>query len=192
MSRAVPAHLAPIEDARLEQAAQAARTARRNQPKGLLLIAGVLLAAMLLYVLFAVFARQSAISSMESARERAQEAVRQAGELKALRAVAQTNPGATASATQLRSRIEQAGVDAGLSKVVPLPNERVETLIPGLGSRQYKYDYELTDPNLAALLSWVERSVAAVPGIEVYGISLRPEANHWRLRVTFSRWQKTE
>ncbi len=192
MSRAVPAHLAPIEDARLEQAAQAARTARRNQPKGLLLIAGVLLAAMLLYVLFAVFARQSAISSMESARERAQEAVRQAGELKALRAVAQTNPGATASATQLRSRIEQAGVDAGLSKVVPLPNERVETLIPGLGSRQYKYDYELTDPNLAPLLSWVERSVAAVPGIEVYGISLRPEANHWRLRVTFSRWQKTE
>jgi hypothetical protein len=192
MSRAVPAHLAPIEDARLEQAAQAARTARRNQPRGLLVASGVLLLAMALYVLFALASRNSAAEAMESAKARAEEAVRYAGELKALRAMAQTNPGATASATQLRSRLEQAGVESGLSKVVPLPNERTETLIPGLGSRQYKYDYELTDPNLAALLAWVERAVEVVPGLEVYGISLRPEANHWRLRVTFSRWQKTE
>jgi hypothetical protein len=192
MSRAVPAHLAAIEDARLDQAAEAARMARRNQPKGLLVVAGLLLAAMLLYLVFAAFSLQAANKDLNAMRGRAEDAVRYAGELKALRALGAINPAVTSSASQLRTRVEQAGLDAGLSQTVKLPIERAESVIVGLGSRQYKYTYDITDPNLGALLAWVQKSVAAVPGLEVYGIKLKPEPNQWRLTVTFSRWQKTE
>ena len=192
MSRAVPSHLAPLEDARLEQAASAARTARRNQPKGLFVIAGVLLLLSMIYALTAWMSYREAGEDLADAHTQADTAVKMAGKLQALRAAASSNPTQGGSASLLRTRIEQAGLDAGLSRAVTVPTSRSQPF-PSLGSVQWKYSYEnITDPSLSALLAWVEKSVASVPGLEVYSISIKPQPNQWQLRVTFSRWEKAE
>jgi hypothetical protein len=192
MSRTLPAHLGPIEDARVEQAAAAARTARQNQPKGLLAMASLLLLAALIYVAMSVVAQQAASDRLKGARSEAEEAVQLAGKLKALKVAASANPTTTATVSSLRTRIEQAGLEAGLSKNVPLPQERKDTVQVSLGSRKTHFEYTVADPSLPALLTWMQKAVAAVPGLEITSVSVVPEANNWRLRVIFSRWEKVE
>ncbi len=190
MSRAAPA-IASLEEARMEQAAEAARTARRNQPRGLLVLAGVLMLLALIYVGVAAMGRASAAEELDASKEQAEEALRLAGTLKAQRAAQQAGPVQVQAATALRTRIEQAGVEAGMKTRVPLPQTRTE-LPPGLGSKQVILDYTVQDEDVSALLQWVKLSVAAVPGLEVDGVTLRPEAHAWNLRVKFSRWEKVE
>ena len=55
-----------------------------------------------------------------------------------------------------------------------------------------KFDYEVRDESLAALMDWMNRAVAAVEGLEVYSVSIKPEAQAWNLRVTFSRWEREQ
>jgi len=191
MSRAVPAHLAAIEDARLEQAGAAARTARRNQPKGLLVASGIVLLITLIYVITAFSSRRSAMQSLEESRDQAESALQMASELQALRSVAAANPREVGAASLLRTRVEAAGLEAGLSRPVSVPKTRNQPNT-ALGSVLYKFDYEVGDPSLSALLTWVEKSVAAVPGLEVYSLTIRPQPNSWSLKVTFSRWEKDQ
>jgi hypothetical protein len=192
MSRSLPSHLASIEVARLEQAAVAARTARQNQPKGLLIIGSLLLVAALIYILVGFFAQREAAEQLRASREAAEEAVQLAGRLRALKAAATSAPAATATVSSLRTRVEQAALDAGLSKNIPLPQERRDTVQPTLGSRKTHFEYNVSDPSLPAMLSWMQKAVAAVPGLEISNVTITPEANNWRLRVTFSRWEKVE
>lgn len=190
MSRA--AVNASIDDVRLQQAGQAARTARRNQPKGLLLVAGLVLLAACIYVGMALYARRAARAELSQAQSQAESAVRMAARLRAQRAAVAANPVETQPATQVLSRIQQAGVDAGLKKRVDLPPSPTTELPQGYSSKQTRWVFTAQDEDVAALLRWVERAVAAVPGLEVNAISLRPELHTWQLRVTFSRWEKVE
>ncbi|HYE63637.1 MAG TPA: hypothetical protein VD997_16720 [Phycisphaerales bacterium] len=192
MSRSMPAHLAPIEDARIEQAAAAARTARRNQPKGLLLLASVLLVGAIIYLTMGFLAQREAAGELRDAREQAQETVAYAARLRALKAAAASAPQANASVSFLRTRIEQAGMEAGLTEAVRLPRETPENVQQSLGSRKRNFEYTISDPSMGALLSWMQRAVAAVPGLEISSVSITPEANKWRVRVIFSRWEKWE
>lgn len=192
MSRSMPAHLAPIEDARIEQAAAAARTARRNQPKGLLLVASLLLVGAIIYVTMGFFAQREAAGELRAARDQAEDTVALAARLRGLKAAASNAPTANATVTTLRTRIEQAGMEAGLTDAVRLPTERPEGVQSSLGSRKRNFEYNISDPSMAAMLSWMQKSVAAVPGLEISSVTITPEANKWRVRVIFSRWEKVE
>lgn len=190
MSR-VPAHLTAIEDARLELASAAARTARRNQPKGMLLFSGAVLVGALIFLLTSVMSRQSALSRLEKSKQQAESAVQLAGRYKALRAASTASPTVQATGSQqIFSRLEQAGAEAKLERTVPLPKPPRTDKPPGFGSVQSKFDYTVTDKSLSAILRWLELSVAAVPGLEINSVSLKPDQHTWTIRVTFSRWEK--
>jgi hypothetical protein len=191
MSRTLPAHLSAIEDSRLDQAALAARTARQNQPKGLLVLGSLFLLAALIYVAVGFFSQRDAAKQLADSRTEAETAVQLAGRLRALKAAASAAPAATATVSSLRTRVEQAALDAGLNRI-PLPQERKDTEQKSLGSRKTHFEYNVSDASLPALLLWMQKAVAAVPGLEVSVVNLTPEANTWRLRVTFSRWEKVE
>jgi hypothetical protein len=184
-------NLAAQEEARLAMAAVAARAERLNQPSILLYLAALLLLAALIFLGVEFRASLSASSHLSSEKSQAEETIQKAGRLKALREAAQAEPSLSQPATQVRTRIEQAGVDVGLKNRVPLPTTRTERP-PGLGSMQTRFDYEVRDEDLQRLLQWTQKAVTDVPGLEVYSISLRPEAHQWILRVSFSRWERTE
>ena len=191
MTRAGIPTFAAQEETRLALAAAAARAERQNQPKVLLYAAGLLLLAALLFLGITFRASLAAASDLKTQKRQAQETIDQAGLLKALHEAAAAAPELVQPATQVLSRIEQAGVDAGLKNKVPIPRPRFETP-PGLGSKQTRLDYEIRDESLPRMLDWMERAVAEVPGLEVYSVSLKPETHQWILRVTFSRWERTE
>jgi hypothetical protein len=179
------------EDVKLALAAEAARAERQNQPKGLLYGAGVLLLAALVYLGVSFLESGSAAFAMRKERANANLVIEQAGKLKSLHEASATEgPHLGQPVTQVRSRIEQAGVDVGLKSRVPIPTTRDGEKSPG--GKQVKFDYEVRDEDLSKLLAWMERAVSQVPGLDVYSVSLKPEAHLWMLRVTFSRWERTE
>jgi hypothetical protein len=187
MSRA---NLAAQEEARLALAATAARAERQNQPKVLLYGAGLLLLIALIFLGTSFRTSVAAASDLRAQRKQAEDIVKDAGELKAIREAVKSGP-VNQSAIQVRTRIEQAGADVGLKARVPTANTRTDPQ-PGLHSKQMRYDYEIRDEELPKLLQWVQKSVQDVPGLEVYSISLKPEAHQWTLRVSFSRWERIE
>ena len=193
MSRATG--LAAQEETRLALAAEAARTERQNQPKGMLYGAGLLLLVALIFLGVAFQTSLGAFTELNTQKKQAQDVATQAGKLKALRELATTDPSVNQSAPQVLTRVELAGVEVGLKSPVRLPvrhNDRA----PGAPSQLAHFDYEVRDESLPLLLQWVEKAQQNVPGLEVYGVSLRPEsptgAHQWVLRVSFTRWEKVE
>lgn len=182
--------IAAQEETRLALAAAAARAERQNQPKFLLYAAGALLAAAIIFVGVAFSGSLAASADLASQKKQAETTVQLAGRYRALKAAAQNGP-TYQPATQIRTRIEQAGVDAGLKDRVPLPQTHTDPQ-RSIGSQQTRFDYEVRDENLPNLLAWMQKSLADVPGLEVYSLTLRPEAHKWKLNVSFSRWERIE
>jgi hypothetical protein len=181
------------DETRLAMAAAAAGAERANQPRYLVLVAGVLLAAALLFVGLSYRASRDAAEQARDEEAAAMKIVTAAARFKALReAGTDAGPAVAPGHTQVLSRIQNAGVDAGLSKPVPLPIHRPQT--PSGGSVQHRFECTVEDDSLPALFDWMQRAIADVPGLEVYSLTLRPDQNKkvWALRVTFALWQKTE
>jgi hypothetical protein len=183
--------LAAQEETRLALAAAAARAERQNQPKALLYAAGALLLAALIFVAVAFSSSLAAAADLATQKKQAEATVQLAGKYKALKEAAKNQGPNNQPATQIRTRIEQAGVDAGLKDHVPLPTTRTDPQ-RSIGSQQTRFDYEVRDESLPNLLAWIQKSLADVPGMEVYSITLRPEAHKWKLNVSFSRWERIE
>jgi cell division protein FtsB len=181
------------EDQRAELAAIAARTQHANQPRNVVLLAGLLAAVAILILSVAWRANASALEQAELAQDRARAAASKAAELRALE-----QAGATRSSevnepiARMLSRIERAGVDAGLKNQIPVPGQRAGTVERRLGTRQMQLTYQLRDPSFEALARFMQRAVQEVPGLEVYSIRIRPEQQNWFLEVVFSRWERAE
>ncbi len=189
--------LAAQEETRLALAAVAARTERQNQPKVLLYGAGVLLVAALIFLGVAFQGSLAASNELNTQKKQAEEVAMQAGKLKALRAYIASDPGVNQPATQVLTRIEQAAVDVGLKVPTPLmPAAKHNDRAPGASSQLARLDYEIRSESLPQLLQWVQKAQENVPGLEVYGVSLRPAsptgAHEWVFRVSFARWEKVE
>jgi hypothetical protein len=183
--------LAAQEETRLALAAAAARAERQNQPKFLLYAAGALLLASLIFVAVAFGNSHAASSDLAAQKKQAAQTIQLAGRYKALREAAKSEPGANPQVMQIRTRILQAGGDVGLKDPIPVPVTRTEPQ-RSIGSQQTRFDYEVRDESLPNLLAWVQKSLADVPGLEVYSITLRPEAHKWKLNVSFSRWERID
>jgi hypothetical protein len=183
--------MAAQEETRLALAAAAARAERQNQPKFLLYGAAALLLASIIFVGISFSASLAASSDLGTQRKLAEGTIQRAGEFKALKRTDQAEPKFNQPAGQIRTRIEQAGVDVGLKDRVPLPQTRTDPQRT-IGSQQTRFDYEVRDEDLPRLLAWVQKSLAEVQGLEVYSVTLRPEAHKWKLNVSFSRWERIE
>jgi hypothetical protein len=189
--------LAAQEETRLALAAVAARTERQNQPKALLYAAGLLLVGAMIFLGVSFQGSVAAAKELATQKKQAEDVAKQAGRLKALREYLASDPGVNQAAPQVLTRIEQAAVDVGLKVPTPLmPSARHNDRAPGATSQLAHLDYEIRAESLPLLLQWVQKAQDNVPGLEVYGVSLRPAspsgAHQWVLRVSFARWEKVE
>lgn len=180
------------EDARLELTATAARAERANKPRTLLLVSLLLLAVSLLVLSMAWSAYSDATGRADAEQAKAAQAVEKSAQLVALGQAATTGTNqANEPISKFRSRIERAGVEAGLREPLRLPSER-NNVEKRLGTRQVLLTYEIRDPSFDALTRFMQRAVEDVPGLEVSSVLVRPEAQVWYLQVVFSRWERLE
>ncbi len=90
----------------------------------------------------------------------------------------------------LYSRMEQLATRAGL-KDKPQPPRPNESTRGGVKIVEYYYQ-NIRDPSLKAILEWTRLAGAEIPGMEVYGLTLKPDPNNWNLTVTFRRWERAQ
>lgn len=193
MSR-MAAATAPPADNHFEMVSLASRTERANQPRHLVILGVVALFACLLALLVTWGSYRNAREAMERQRNTARNVVQSAGRLKALQAAAAASgegPRLADAPANILGTIESAGAEARLRDAVRAPSIRTA---PRTSSNTVRsaYAYDVRDPSLSALIDWIERSTQSVPGLEAYAITVNPEAQQWRVRVTFSRWQRAD
>jgi hypothetical protein len=181
-----------LAERRLELGALAAQRERRNRPRVLLLAAFVLLAASLLFLVLSWNSSREARRFAVGQQRLAEQALAAGAELKRLKDAQAAMGGTIAApaATQVRSRIQQAGAAAGLRDAAGLVPRTDRRSFAEQRVVQEQLRYEITDPSLAALMDWMRRATAEVPGLEVYRVRLEPTTDAWRLQVTFARWEK--
>lgn len=185
-------------DRRLELALEAARSERRNRPVGVVVIAGLLFGVALIYVLLAFSALAGAKSRLDATQVKASEAVRVASRLAALKAAEASGSGPRAFEknanllTDISTQAREAGFKPeNIDKVIP-KSTYVNRPSGTKGVLQRQYSYEVRAEPLPVLLDWLNRCTAKINGLEVYSVSLTPEAQSWFLKVTFSRWERDE
>ena len=76
-------------------------------------------------------------------------------------------------------------------KAVPIGSRTVNP-DRNIGWNQVRYSYNIKDESLDSLLRWAQFVQDDVPSLEVYSVTLRPEATEWSLTIVFSRWEKPE
>ncbi|HLP86177.1 MAG TPA: hypothetical protein VK157_17625 [Phycisphaerales bacterium] len=176
------------DDAAAALSLAAARTQRRNQPQYLVLLGVLALVGVGVWTAVKWAGAMEARDTAEAARGQAQKAMEAVAKLQAYAAAAQAGP-ATVAPANIRSTIESAGQRAGLKKPVGVGSQSTQRTSDEKWN-QVRYAYTLRDESLAALLNWVEIVKQDIADIEVSAVSIVPEANEWRLTVTFVRFER--
>lgn len=188
MSQAT-AHAAQLDDLRATLAAQASRAEQRNRPRALLLIAAIVLVGGVWFA-WSGYARHVEAEDRAGAAQRFSDSVlKAAGKLQSLESQGVVQ--AREPMSQLFSRIEAMGGTAKLKNRVPIGASQTRPERT-LGWNQVKTTYTIRDPQLPAVLKWIDLVVADIPGMEVHSITIRPEASDWVVIVVFSRWERAE
>jgi hypothetical protein len=176
------------DDAAASLALTAARTQRRNQPQFLVLLGVLALVGAAVWTTVKWSASRAAADRADAARSQAQRAMEAVAKLQAYGAASQ-NAGPAVAPANIRSTIESAGTRAGLSKAVGVGSQSTSRTGDDKWN-QVKYAYTLRDESLAAMLRWVEIVKQDVPDLEVSAMTVVPEANEWRLTVTYVRFER--
>ncbi len=179
---------------RFELASQAAGAERSKRPRHWIVLAGLLLAGSLASGVAAFQSSRDAGLLLSRQKALAEETLQSAGRLRALQtAAASGGPSISEPSTQVLSRIERAGIDAGLRDPVKLPKEtRKDQPRPGVAALATRWTYEVRDPSLPIVLEWIKLCTQTVPGLEVQSVVVRPEANVWLVTVVFVKWERAE
>lgn len=190
MSTAAATTGTSIDELKGELGVAAARQQAQNRPVKLLVVTGAVFLAAVIFLVVGVSKRYSADQDLLRAKNQASEILRLSERLNALKATAQQREGQGLGLKidMIRSRIVSAGPEAGLKNPLPLPRD----LTPGRGGAeaiQRRFEFDMRDESLAAIIRWIEISLERTSGLEVYAIALKPEATQWSCKVTFSRWE---
>jgi hypothetical protein len=182
------------EDDKLLAASQAAGNERANRPTVLLLLAGFVLAAALLFALVSYSQYAAAKRVLARQSYEATTIAQNVAAVRALRAnsAADTGRGLSEQDETIRSRLIDIAVGAGINRAGINPPTLTRVRKPNLGSVQMNVTFDVRDPNLQALMTWLDRATEQMAGIEVQKIKLEPKEQDWRLLVTFTRWEKAE
>lgn len=192
-SAAVNRGEASVEERRAMMAARAARTERSNRPVHVVALSCVLL-------LVAAGALLLAWGRMNDATRRLGNAAAQRERFIALgtrwrevsaKASSDQGPKAAEAASNMGSRVQAQAARAGMTNSPGLPSTR-DMGRPGQPTKRVVMSFtNVKDPDLAALLRWIDFSLEEVPGLELYAFTLRVEGDQWNLSsVQFSRWER--
>lgn len=180
-------------DERFAVASVAAASERENRPRHLVLVAAVLLAGALMYLGVEAGERATARRQLKNRVAEAEEIQAMTAELKSLDdQVAQNAAGAGGVGQPMPdvlSRLEGFATEAGLQE--QLSHRRGPGRNEG-GATLYTYPYEIRDPSLENVMTWLQKSVEGIPGLEVQSVRLRPEPTAWSVQVTLSRWERVQ
>lgn len=167
----------------------AARTERANRPMSLIYISGAFLAVGLCVLLYFFSARASAVSKLTTEATRANNIERLVAKLKDFDRINEERREDLKPFATLQTMITEAGVAAGLKTKLP-PAQPGSGRGPGdLTRRTWRYT-DLHEESLEKVFDWISRSLRSVPGLELTGFTLRPDAQTWRIDVTFGRWER--
>lgn len=189
------------DQARIELAMAASATERANRPRGLVIIAGLLLVAALIYSLMGLSARSATHSRVESARSQTREVLKVVGRIKALQNQQATrglmpDPRVAKSIEELAAA---AGVKADASgKPLIVPETEVTGMaVPGIAQKKYAARVSGQEPK--ALLQWLVgvQSSGDTRGVEIFQLTLQPDgagsmgaaSTGWTMIVEFVRWE---
>jgi len=179
------------EEARTSLLAAAAGSERRNRPVYLVAIASLLLLACAISLGWSLWVLGAA--SREFGRERgaATALAQSVGRLKELEAAQGGGEKGPPANDRILTMLQAAAEKAGIANSKGLiPRQGAPETRAG-GVQRVKFDYDaVRDPSLEPLLLWLKHAGEDVPGIEVYSVNLRPEANGWLMKVVFQRWQR--
>lgn len=184
-----------IDDRRERFAAAASIEVRRNRPTHLVVLSMVLLLTSVLMLLWALNSRNAARDDLETARSQAQTVDALITEWKSLKSVS-ADPNAARlnePLTSFYSKIEAAATRAGLKDRPPSPRAQQDARDAKTGAIQKRIMYQrFGDPDLGALIRWMEYACEDVPGLEVFYLKIQPETARgvWGIDVTFSRWER--
>lgn len=177
------------DDAAATLALKAARTQRRNQPQYLVLLGVLALVATSVWTVVNWTNSRGAAERAEAARSQAQRAMEAVAKLEKFAAANQGGANLAVAPANIRSTIESAGSRAGLSTPVGVGSQSTSRAGDDEWN-QVRYAYTLRDESLAAMLRWVEIVKQDVPDLEVSAVSIVPEANEWRMTVTYVRFER--
>ena len=181
-----------LDQARGDVAVAASRNERRNRPTHLVVIAIALAAAAAIALLMMVRQRNSARSLLANEQRVGESAVELVAQLREIKAAEESTSirygGPESDLTP--SKFSNAGAAAGLKQPPRLPDRQFQDRDMG-GVHRTKWTYSVKDESMPNLMKWVQLAVRDIPGLEVYSISLKPEATQWSLKVTFSRWERS-
>lgn len=179
-------------DERFDVASAAAQAERENRPRHLVLLATVLFAASLIFLSVEASERGAARRQLKSRVVEAERIETMAMEIKRLDdQLAQNAAGSGVGVPMpdVLSRLENFASEAGMRD--PLSHRRGPGRNEG-GATLYTYPYELRDPSLEHVMTWLQKSVDGIPGLEVQSIRIRPEIASWSVNVTLSRWERSQ
>ena len=183
------------DESRFELVQAASGRERANRPLGLVIIACLALAIAFLSAIWALSSRRAAMSDLRATLAEQTDVEQMTEEWKRLdRLEREGGPGGGAGlgkqVDHLYDKMEQLAVRAGI-KDKPQPPRPIETPRPPIKVIEYAYT-GVKDPSLKALLDWTRLASAEIPGMEVYGITLKPDPTNWSMNVTFRRWERAQ
>lgn len=183
------------DEARFELALAASGRERANRPRALVVGAVLALVLALLAAVWGLSSRRAARASLRAAQAEQVQVDEMLKEWDTLeRLEREGGPGGAAGIGKpidgLYSKMEQLATRAGI-KDKPQPPRPIENNRPPLKIIEYNYT-NVKDASLKALLEWPRLASAEIPGMEVYGLTLKPDPINWTLNVTFRRWERAQ
>ena len=168
----------------------AGRAERANRPTSLIYLAGVVLAVALCGLAYFGYARMAAASALQASSQRANRIERLVARLKEFDRVNEERREELRPLPTMQTQIADAAVAAQLTtKLAPAQARQAKG--PGdLTRRTWRYN-DLHEESLEKVFDWISRTLRDIPGLELMGLNLRPEATTWRVDVVFGRWERT-
>ncbi len=168
----------------------ASRAERANRPVSLLYLAGGILILAICVLAYFLAARVATASALGFESERSARIDRLVARLKEFDRVNEERRDELRPVPTMQTEIADAAVEAQLkTKLAPAAQGQAKG--PGdLTRRTWRYS-DLHEESLEKVFDWISRSLRAIPGLELIGLTLRPEATSWRIDVVFGRWERT-
>jgi hypothetical protein len=179
------------DDARFRIAMTAGTRERQNRPRALIVGALALLGLAAIVCLLGVVSRARAASGLREEDRRGRDADSRLAEVTALRAAqesAATPAGEPLGALELADRLGKIAQAAGLKDTLQPPREVSETR-GRIVIKRYSYS-SIRSPDLAPVIDWLSRATQEIPGLELIGLELTPDASGWVVVPTLRRWER--
>lgn len=185
-----PRNSATVADLLAQAGDLAGRAERANRPTSLIYLSGAILAIAIVLLTYFLFARMSASSVLYVEAERAARIDKLVARLKEFDRVNEERREELRPLPTMQTQIADAAIEAQLKTKLAPAQSAVGQRTGDLTRRTWKYS-DLHEESLEKVFDWISRSLRAIPGLELTGLTLRPDATTWRVDVVFGRWERT-